>query len=59
MGKRQKTTEDLIAEIESEEYVPPPPSSKGKKKYVKLSEVEGRTPVECKRIELMVREHKV
>lgn len=58
MGKRQKTTEDLIAEIESEEYVPPPPSSKGKKKYVKLSEVEGRTPVECKRIELMVREHK-
>ena len=58
LGARAKTTEEVIAEIENEEYVPPPPS-KGKKKYVKFSEVEGRTPVECKRIELMVREHKV
>jgi len=57
LGARAKTTEEVIAEIENEEYVPPPPS-KGKKKYVKFSEVEGRTPVECKRIELMVREHK-
>jgi len=53
-SKRIKTTEEVIAELENEAYVPAP----SKKKQKKLIDIEGRTPVECKRIELMVREHK-
>eukprot|EP00088_Acartia_fossae_P070372 TRINITY_DN940_c0_g1_i1.p1 TRINITY_DN940_c0_g1~~TRINITY_DN940_c0_g1_i1.p1 ORF type:complete len:268 (+),score=64.71 TRINITY_DN940_c0_g1_i1:203-1006(+) len=52
-GEKRKTTEELLAELENETYRPPPPKKKAKK-----TDNEGRTPVEAKRIELMMREHK-
>jgi len=55
-GKR-KTTEEVLAELENETYVKPPMKKKLKKIAGNVV-WEGRTPVECKRMELMVREHK-
>jgi len=55
-GKR-KTTEEVLAELENEAYIKPPMKKKLKKIGGNVV-WEGRTPVECKRMELMVREHK-